>query len=115
MTNQTEAELSRARLANAIVEAYLDRRPSTEAFAIGSATDASQRHLVLYSTKTKEQVILERLETAGTYDPGPNPLARHMANVGGQPCRAARPAVGHPDRDLDSDGSARVLERSSSS
>ena len=57
VTSVTEAELKRARLANAIVEAYLDRRPSTEAFAIGSATVAAQRHLILYSTKPSEQVI----------------------------------------------------------
>jgi hypothetical protein len=75
VTNPTEAEEKRARVANAIVEAYLERRPSTEAFAIGSATDAAQRHLILFSTKPKEQVILERLGAAGRYEPGANPLS----------------------------------------
>lgn len=108
VTSETEAELSRARLANAIVEAYLERRPSTEAFAIGSATDAGQRHLILYSSKAREQVILERLGTAGAYDPGPNPLAVTWRTlVENHSVLFARRSVSH-NVTLTSDGSARI-------
>jgi hypothetical protein len=108
VTNVTEAESTRARLANAIVEAYLERRPSTEAFAIGSATDASQRHLILYSAKPKEQVILERLEVAGVYDPGANPLSvTWRALVDNHAILFARRSVSHTVT-LTSNGGARV-------
>ena len=108
VTDRTEAALSRARLANAIVEAYLERRPATEAFAIGSATDAAQRHQILYSTRPKEQVILERLETAGIYEPGANPLALTWRTlVDNHAVLLARRSVTHTVT-LRSDGSALV-------
>jgi hypothetical protein len=74
-TDPDRASFARADLATAIIESYLDRRPSTEAFAIGLAHDVAERHLIVYSTKPKEQEIVDRLGASGSYVPGPNPLA----------------------------------------
>lgn len=74
-TNRSAAEQHRAALANAIVESYLARRPSTESFAIGLAGGVAGRHMIVYSTRPQEQQTLGRLGATGFFDPGPNPLA----------------------------------------
>ena len=57
------------------MESYLTKRPSTEAFAIGSAKVTAERHLILYSTDEREQALLTRLGATGTYDVGLNPVS----------------------------------------
>jgi hypothetical protein len=74
-TDPIVAEDLRANLASAIVSSFLARRPATEAFAIGLAGSTARRHLMLYSTRPKEQDILVRLQAAGAFGRGPNPLA----------------------------------------
>ena len=74
-TSETDAAATRASWANSIMESYLTKRPSTEAFAIGSAKVTAERHLILYSTDEREQALLTRLGATGTYDVGLNPVS----------------------------------------
>ena len=74
-TSETDAAATRASWANSILESYLTKRPSTEAFAIGSAKVTAERHLILYSTDEREQALLTRLGATGTYDVGLNPVS----------------------------------------
>ena len=74
-TSETDAAATRASWANSILESYLTKRPSTEAFAIGSAKVTAERHLILYSTDEREQALLTRLGATGTYDVGQNPVS----------------------------------------
>jgi Protein of unknown function (DUF4012) len=101
-------EQLRADLANEIVESYLERRPSTEAFAIGSSGSSADRHLIVYSTKPKEQELLNRLQASGAFAPGQNPLALTWRTlVDNHAVVFATRTVSHTVT-LDSDGSARV-------
>jgi hypothetical protein len=106
--SEEQDERLRADLANAIVDAYLERRPSTEAFAIGSAGSVADRHLMVYSTRPKEQEILTRLRAAGVFSPGPNPLAPTWRSlVENHAVVFTTRTVSHTVS-IDPDGSARV-------
>jgi hypothetical protein len=106
--NVDQDEQLRADLANEIVRSYLERRPSTEAFAIGSSGSSADRHLIVYSTKPKEQGLLSRLQASGAFVPGANPLALTWRTlVNNHAVVFATRTVSHMVT-LDSDGSARV-------
>ncbi len=107
-TDEAASEEIRASWANSIVESYLTRRPSTEAFAIGSAGDVAGRHLTLYLTAPKEQALLARLGATGAYDPGINPLAVTWRSiVRNHAAVFTRKVISHTVL-VGSDGSARV-------
>ncbi|MGZ8744845.1 MAG: DUF4012 domain-containing protein [Nocardioides sp.] len=59
------AEQRRARVATAIVESYLSKRPATEAFAEGLAREVAGRHLTILSTRARERKVLARLGAEG--------------------------------------------------
>jgi hypothetical protein len=65
-SSATAAEARRAEIATAIVESYLARRPSTEAFAIALARDVAERHLTVVATRPRERRVFEGLGAGGT-------------------------------------------------
>jgi hypothetical protein len=102
------AEQRRARVASAIVESYLSKRPATEAFAEGLAREVSSQHLTILSTRGKERRLLSRLGVEGRRRTPPlafsviwNSVVENHAVV------FAERSVSHTVA-LDTDGTARV-------
>lgn len=106
--DRAAGESAQAELWSAVLSSALDRRPSTEAFASATAGMVADRHLVLFSTKKREQALIRRLGAGGVADPGRNPLAwtasSTASNLAGTYMRWVTTQV----VTLEPDGSARV-------
>lgn len=72
------ARTRRAEVANAIVSAWLERRPATETFAVALARDVAERHLVVVASRARERRIIERLGAGGS----PEPPGQQVLSVG---------------------------------
>ena len=68
-TDGARAASTHAGVSGAVLDGFLARRPSMEAFAIGMADAISQRHLAMWTTASDIQRSLSDLGATGGFDP----------------------------------------------
>jgi hypothetical protein len=111
LLDKQASDAAQIALGKALIEGLLDQPLDPRALAEAMSRAARERHLQVYAARSEEQGLLGNLGVAGSFEPGPNPVAAVWQDATNNKAGYfAHKEISHRV-DLQADGSAEVSTR----